>query len=73
MEKQPDGFEKGVRFGCGALFGLAVGFFIVLRWSELDRLGCLAVMVVAALGCGAWARYLGNDFWHAIARWFPWW
>ena len=58
--------EKVTRFGCGAVFGLFFGFFLVLKFS-LASLGIAAVTIVGAIGiCGFLALRYGDEFWYAI-------
>lgn len=57
--------ERPVRFGCGALAGLAAGFWIIS-----DRTGSVGLTVVVCLGTavlvGFAAALFGDRFW----RWF---
>ena len=56
--------EAAVRFGCGAIFGLLVGFGVATRWvwhpTWLQLAGC---MLGGAIFCGFGARALGDSFW----------
>jgi hypothetical protein len=67
----PDRQEKGIRFGCGFLFGCmgAVGALLTSLWSA-HRVA--AVCVLAGLICGYAALKFGDDFWEHIRRWWIW-
>jgi hypothetical protein len=79
MAEEPNGLQKGVRFGCGALFGFAVGLFAALRYGELFWTSpnwhvCLAVAIGFALFFGGLAWVMGDGFWEFVGRWcWPWW
>ncbi|MCB1032472.1 MAG: hypothetical protein KDD47_01400 [Acidobacteria bacterium] len=60
-----DGFEKGVRFGCGAIFGAVLGLYLLLGRHHL-LLSSPTVVVslgASALVCGFLAMKLGDRFW----------
>ena len=62
MEK-PDSFEKAVRFVCGFLCGLFVGFRIMLHYPQATGVTVGGVMVLLGLVCGLLAMLLGDRFW----------
>ena len=71
----PDTLEKGIRFGCGFLFGLLAaigGGFVYLGWrAQYIAAGCL----LGGLLCGYAAMRFGDRFWAGLSRWWwaPWW
>ena len=73
--ERPDALEKGVRFGCGFLFGCLAavgGGFVYLGWKgQYIAAACLLGGVV----CGIAATRFGDRFWIWLSRWFPapWW
>ena len=72
-----DGFkplpgEHGVRFGCGALAGLVVGFLLALRWSSGDARLSVGVASAAAIACGLLAAAFGDSFWEWLSRVISW-
>jgi len=72
----PDNYEKGVRFGCGALFGGVVLFFILLGgFARMDRSFWLLVLM-GALICGLFAVRFGDGVYRLFAgllEWLRWW
>jgi hypothetical protein len=64
MDREPDRLEKGVRFGCGTLFGLIIGFVWAIQ-SALDfAVSWILLPLALALVCGFLAAKYGDDFWH---------
>jgi hypothetical protein len=66
--RKPDAFEMEVRFGCGALLGLAVGVGICVSVSPLSTLGACILVGVVVLASGICAARFGDSFW-ANLRW----
>ncbi len=68
----PDRFEKGVRFGCGALAGLVLGIgaAVGMDWNARELAGILAL---AALIFGGCAAAFGDRFWLMLARLLSFW
>jgi hypothetical protein len=69
----PDRLEKGVRFGCGFLFGgaLGVGALLTSLWSAHYIVTCVLVI---ALICGYAAMKFGDSFWENVRGWWwTWW
>ena len=71
MDDKPDRLELGLRFGCGAAFGLAVGLIAALRWSwRMDWPLLLLIVLGTALVFGLLARARGDEFWWSVLeRW----
>ena len=65
----PDRLEQGIRLGCGGLFGLFVGvyivFRIVLRLSppSASTLIAWATVGVSTVVCALLSRHYGDRFW----------
>lgn len=60
----PEFGEKCVRFGCGGLFGLAVGGLAVARSGIVSWEWAVVLIVLAVLLCGFLAMVQGDEFWH---------
>ena len=73
-EHKPDPLEKKVRFGCGFLFGLLVGFFEAARYLYRHYPASMLTtgIVVGALICGWLAMRYGDRFWFSMlgTRWW---
>ena len=67
-----DWFTFTVRFVCGALLGLVVGFLIFTRVADLGHSGAWWI-AGAAFTLGLAAAYWGDSFWESLGRWFFWW
>ena len=73
MTQEPDKLEKVIRFGCGALIGLAIGLLIALRLIFSIELGIAAIISVAlAVVCGLLAVKHGDEFWYSLKGWLGW-
>lgn len=58
--------EKVTRIGCGALFGVFFGFFLVIK-SALSSFGAIAGIVAGATcACAYLALKHGDEFWYSI-------
>jgi len=73
----PDALEKGIRFGCGFLFGGTVLFFTLARYF-LDIVGPIWITgglgaLICGLICGLLAIRYGDDFYHRILAFLRWW
>ena len=66
----PDRLERGVRFGCGFLFGcfVGVGALLTSLWKAHYIVACI---VAVGLLCGYAALKFGDGFWGNVRRW--WW
>jgi hypothetical protein len=71
----PDRVEKGIRFGCGFLFGLAVGFGVMaIHFTDSIWIPIL-IMFILAFVFGLGASRHGDRFWTDILvrlRWLWW-
>ena len=72
LMKPPDKAEKGTRFGCGFLFGLALVGVSSLWWGLYDRNLYVVTTLSVALVFGFAALRFGDGFWRWIGRWFWW-
>jgi len=70
LENEPDRLEKGIRFGCGGLFGAVVGFFFIIDLPPKSYGGILAACAVGAIVCGLLAMRYGDRFWYGLRDWF---
>ena len=69
-----DRSERGIRFGCGLVVGLVLGFFFAIRaFSNF----VLPAAVAAGLALGLLSAVYGDRFWYALLRGFSglgrWW
>ena len=68
----PDRLEKGIRFGCGFLFGclgvLASSFVYTITNGHYLAAICLGFGILF----GFLAMRLGDEFWFNIFPWWPW-
>lgn len=62
----------GIRFGCGLVFGLIVGFLLFFRYVPLHPGVCLAWGLVAGLVMGVFSAAYGDRFWYRVIDWFQW-
>jgi hypothetical protein len=70
--KEPDSFEKSLRFGCGFVFGLFIGFLVAAQ-SIYHSLGWLATITfIVGVAFGLLAMRYGDKFWYSIKKW-DWW
>ena len=67
----PDRLEKGIRFGCGFLLGVAtaIGALLTTLWRLQS---VVAACVLVGLLCGYFAMRFGDRFWDFVLRWWPW-
>jgi hypothetical protein len=63
MPDEPDRTEKGVRLGCGAAAGLAVGTFAAVRINPDSGFAWLAIVFAGVALFALGARYDGDEFW----------
>lgn len=68
-----DKLEKGIRLGCGGIFGLFVGAVAGFKMFPYGDWSILAVAAAVAISFSLAARYLGDRFWHAIVALLSWW
>jgi hypothetical protein len=68
----PDISEKRIRFGCGFVFGLIVGFFTAITYVFETWGFIILVSLCAAIVCGLLAKKYGDAFWYSIRNWWFW-
>ena len=59
---EPDELETGIRYVCGALLGLILGFFLCLHLWPTTRATGFAVVAVSVGVTAVVARHLATDF-----------
>ncbi len=68
---EPDRYEKGIRFGCVSLFGLLLGFTVLVKLYLPEYTIFLVITALAvSLICGFLAMKIGERFWHSLKDWF---
>ena len=74
-DHKPDPIEKKIRFGCGFLVGLIIGFLEFARITYRYDSGGLIISlaVILALVCGWLALKYGDRFWEEALRRCRWW
>lgn len=70
MNHEPDNLEKGVRFGCGFTFGIAVVTVGFLRGASFIVDSPWATGIAVAVVCGFLALKYGDDFWRILSDWY---
>jgi hypothetical protein len=69
----PDKLEKGLRFGCGLIFGILAGILVALMWAGWSGRFILGGGLIGGLLCAICALRFGDRFWLALYRWnSPW-
>ncbi len=67
-----DNTERGIRFGCGFVFGLLL-FGLSAIWFITEGLSAYLIFVfVAATALGLAAVKFGDAFWRWISKWLSW-
>lgn len=70
----PDRLEKGIRFGCGFIFGFLMVGLGALVTSVVYVHHAVAWSVIAGVLCGYAALRFGDAFWKFVGRLgLPWW
>jgi hypothetical protein len=69
---KPDAFEKGLRFGCGFVFGAGIAFFVGLQALAAFTGPFWAVVAGVAVVSGLVALRYGDQLWNAISDWCRW-
>jgi hypothetical protein len=64
------GSGAGVRFGCGALFGLFFGGGTLFVGHSMGAL--VAAALGGALVCGVLSVRYGDRFWESLSGWVRW-
>ena len=71
--RRPDALEKGIRFGCGFLFGALIGVALAIRglteWTGVHW----ALIAGGAVVCALLALRFGDRYWDHVAAWLRWW
>ena len=72
-----DGFrplpgERGVRFGCGAIAGALLGFFLAIRETGAESFIVVIIAVVSAIVLGYLAARYGDRLWESMSKWLWW-
>ena len=73
-----DGFkplpgELGVRFGCGAVAGAIIGFYLAMRVVYAEGSTVVAVAAASAIVIGWLAARYGDRFWESLSAIVRWW
>jgi hypothetical protein len=66
-----DRFEKRLRFGCGSVVGVVLGFVVAAQIVRPDW-SAAVVIVPIAIGCGVLAVRYGDPFWRIVMDCFRW-
>ncbi len=68
---KPDRSRFVARFGCGAIFGIALAIAIGAVAYPTTIAGLLAVVIIFALVCGLLSVVFGDKFWTNLWKWIP--
>ena len=73
-DHEPDGVEKGIRFGCGLIFGFVMAFFWLLGEIAAFTGTFWASVGGIALVMGFMAMKFGDEFWRRVVNgdWSNW-
>lgn len=70
IKYEPGNLEKGIRFGCGGLFGIFIGVLAMLRGDYFESLiGNALFFIILTLFFGFLAYKKGDKFWLSIKNW----
>lgn len=73
MNRQPDKPEKTIRFGCGAVAGFILGFYLFDIWLlSSSFITLIAVAGLIGLIFGSLAVRYGDYFWERLKDWLWW-
>jgi hypothetical protein len=72
---KPDKTENKIRFGCGFIFGLVLGFVYAIGWVAVTWGVFVAIVIATAIVCGLLAMKYGDSFWYYLKdrSWWLWW
>jgi hypothetical protein len=68
--KPPGRLERGLRFGCGSVFGVVLGFLIAAQFVHPGWHAALIILPIV-VGCGLAAARWGDEFWRVVIDSFP--
>lgn len=69
---RPDREEKVIRFGCGTLAGLVLGFGVAMKERVTSWGVFVGILLGMALVCGWLAMREGDKFWIERTKRKPW-
>ncbi len=72
MDK-PDTTEKGIRFGCGFLFGLFLGAILAVSATYGNGESAIAIVIATAFVVAVASMKFGDSFWRWLSRSNWWW
>jgi hypothetical protein len=64
----PDAYEKKIRIGCGALFGICVGLYAAAAWVGFESGWAWMLVVLVAVVFARLALVHGHHFWFNLLR-----
>jgi len=71
LNNNPDNFEKTLRFGCGGMVGVILGFSIVYHF--IGTKWWMIFILIGIVVCGSLAMKYGDRFWDSLGDWIKWW
>jgi hypothetical protein len=68
MTHKPDNLEKGIRFGCGSIFGLLLGVYVSAKIyiRTGNTLFSIGIGLLIPLILGFTAMKQGDNFWDSL-------
>lgn len=72
-EREPDRFEKGVRFVCGSFLGIVTGLYMAVKVYSDSLLWAGLLFLAAIFACGSLAMRFGDQFWNWLGPMAGWW
>lgn len=64
--------ELATRYACGGMLGIFIAVLVVLFFAITSVATCIAIAVIAVVGCGFLAGYHGDRFWAGFGKLVQW-
>lgn len=73
LDSSPE--ELATRYACGGMLGIFIAVLVILFFAITSVALCIAIAVIAVVGCGFLAGYHGDRFWvrfGKVLQWLMW-
>lgn len=64
--------ELATRYACGGMLGIVIAVLVILFFAINSVALCIAIAVIAVVGCGFLAGYHGDRFWIGFGKVVQW-
>jgi len=64
--------ELATRYACGGMLGIFIAVMVMLFFAITSVATCIAIAVIAVVGCGFLAGYHGDRFWTGFGKMVRW-